>query len=78
MKGRVYVAGTGVISAIGNSLPETWDSFKQCRSGIGPITLFESVHKGVLPVGEVKLTNDELAARADGIYRLHNGVVEAL
>jgi 3-oxoacyl-(acyl-carrier-protein) synthase len=65
LKGRVYVAGTGVISAIGNSLPETWDSFKQHRSGIGPITLFDSVHKGVLPVGEVKLTNKELAARAN-------------
>jgi 3-oxoacyl-(acyl-carrier-protein) synthase len=65
LKGRVYVAGTGVISAIGNSLPETWDSFKQHRSGIGPITLFDSVHKGVLPVGEVKLSNEELATRAN-------------
>lgn len=65
MKGRVYVAGTGVISAIGNSLPETWTSFKNHRSGIGPITLFDTVHRGVLPVGEVKLTNDELASQVN-------------
>jgi 3-oxoacyl-(acyl-carrier-protein) synthase len=63
LKGRVYVAGTGVISAIGNSLPETWNSFAQHRSGIGPITLFDTVHKGILPVGEVKLTNEELAEK---------------
>ena len=65
MKSRVYVAGTGVISAIGNSLPETWNSFQQHRSGIGTITLFDSVHKGVLPVGEVKLSNDQLSAKAN-------------
>jgi 3-oxoacyl-[acyl-carrier-protein] synthase-1 len=50
-----------LISAIGNSVAETIDAFKQSRSGIGPITLFESVHKNQLPVGEVKITNEALA-----------------
>jgi len=61
LKDRVHVAGLGVISAIGNSVSETWKSFTGESSGIGPITLFESVHRDVLPVGEVKLTNKALS-----------------
>ena len=60
MEGRVHVAGTGLISAIGTSVEETLLSFKNHASGIGPITLFDSVHRGVLPVGEVKRSNDDL------------------
>lgn len=63
MKGKVHVAGVGVISAIGNSVAETWQSFRSEKSGIGPITLFESIHQGKLPVGEVKLSNQQLAER---------------
>ena len=63
MKDCVHVAGIGVISAIGNSVSETWKSFASQASGIGPITLFESVHKDVLPVGEVKMTNKALSER---------------
>jgi 3-oxoacyl-[acyl-carrier-protein] synthase-1 len=61
LKDRIHVAGIGVISAIGNSVSETWTSFVNQSSGIGPITLFESIHRDVLPVGEVKLTNEALA-----------------
>jgi 3-oxoacyl-[acyl-carrier-protein] synthase-1 len=60
LAGRIHVAGVGVISAIGNSVEETLHSFTNNLSGIGGITLFDSVHKGVLPVGEVKLSNKEL------------------
>ncbi len=60
MKSPVYVAGTGAICAIGNSLPEILDSFKNNRSGIGDITQLQTIHQGVLPVGEVSLTNEEL------------------
>lgn len=61
MKKRVYVAGAGAICAIGNSLPETLRAFQSKTSGIGHITRLDSIHKGVLPVGEVKLSNEELA-----------------
>ncbi len=61
MKGRIHVAGAGVISAIGNSVSETFESLQHERMGIGPITLFDSVHKGVLPVGEVKHSNESLS-----------------
>jgi 3-oxoacyl-(acyl-carrier-protein) synthase len=59
------VAGVGVISAIGNSVAETWLSFRSEKSGIGPITLFDSIHQGKLPVGEVKLSNQQLAERCN-------------
>jgi 3-oxoacyl-(acyl-carrier-protein) synthase len=59
------VAGVGVISAIGNSVAETWLSFRSEKSGVGPITLFDSIHQGKLPVGEVKLSNQQLAERCN-------------
>ena len=62
MKHGVHVAGAGVISAIGNSLVETLDAFEHEASGIGSLTLFDS-HYHHLPVGEVKLTNHQLAQR---------------
>ena len=61
MKGRVYVAGTGVISAIGNSIPETLKSFENHSSGIGKVSLFDTIHENALPVGEVKIPNTQLA-----------------
>lgn len=61
MKGKVYVAGAGAICAIGNSLPETLRAFKSKSSGIDHISSLDTVHKGVLPVGEVKMSNAELA-----------------
>ena len=61
MKGRVYVAGTGVISAIGNSIPETLKSFKNHASGIGKVSLFDTIYKDTLPVGEIKTPNTKLA-----------------
>jgi len=61
LKDRVHVAGLGVISAIGNSVPETLRSFHTNTSGIAPLTLFDSIHRGILPVGEVKLTNEVLS-----------------
>ncbi len=50
-----------MISAIGNSLSENLSAFRNEESGIGPITQIDSIHCGHLPVGEVKLLNEELA-----------------
>jgi len=61
LKDRVHVAGLGVISAIGNSVPSTLDALLTSASGIGLLTLFDSVHRGALPVGEVKMSNVALA-----------------
>lgn len=61
MKGRVYVAGMGVISAIGDTVAASLESFKDHRSGIGKLTLFDSIYADSLPVGEVRASNQELA-----------------
>lgn len=64
MSTKVYIAGLGVISAIGNNVAEHLAAFKNEQAGMGDITLFESIHRGKLPVAEVKQTNEELAAKA--------------
>ncbi len=58
---EVYIAGAGVIAAIGNNLQECLASFEKEEAGIGEITFMNTVHKGELPVAEVKLSNKELA-----------------
>jgi 3-oxoacyl-[acyl-carrier-protein] synthase-1 len=68
LKERVYVAGLGVISAIGHSIAETMQAFETSRSGIiARPKNFETIHE--LPVGEVNLPNSELE-QALGIKRI--------
>ena len=61
MRGRVFITGMGIISAIGRNAAETLESLRASRSGVGPITLLDTIHKGELPAAEVKLSNAELA-----------------
>lgn len=60
MSEKVYITGYGIISAIGNNRFEALDSLRSCRSGIGEITRFNTIHQGKIPMAEVKKTNDEL------------------
>jgi 3-oxoacyl-[acyl-carrier-protein] synthase-1 len=60
---KVIVTGIGIISAIGNNAEETLVSFHNLKSGIGKLTLFNSIHDDI-PVGEVKLTKEELVKLA--------------
>ncbi|MEO6316900.1 MAG: beta-ketoacyl-[acyl-carrier-protein] synthase family protein [Chitinophagaceae bacterium] len=62
----VYVAGVGVVSAIGNNTKNCLQALAASRAGIGPITSLDSIYKSTIPVAEVKLTNKALAA-ATGI-----------
>jgi 3-oxoacyl-[acyl-carrier-protein] synthase II len=39
-KRRVVVTGMGAVTAVGNDIPAFWQSLKQGRSGIKPITIF--------------------------------------
>jgi 3-oxoacyl-(acyl-carrier-protein) synthase len=59
----VYVAGLGVITAIGNNVAEHLGAFEREEAGMADITLFCSIHQNIRPVAEVKLTNDELIAQ---------------
>lgn len=58
----VYIAGVGVISAIGNNVSEHLASFEQGHAGMAAITFLDTIHRHQLPVAEVKLTNEELIA----------------
>ncbi|MDP1620758.1 MAG: beta-ketoacyl-[acyl-carrier-protein] synthase family protein [Bacteroidales bacterium] len=60
MPKRVFITGIGIICAIGNNVNETLHSLLAEQSGIGEITLFKTVHKGVIPMAEVKLSTESL------------------
>lgn len=64
MNQPVFVAGVGVISAIGNNVAENLDALEHSRAGMAQMVELDSVHKGRLPVAEVKLNNDQLAQLA--------------
>jgi 3-oxoacyl-[acyl-carrier-protein] synthase-1 len=57
---RIFVTGTGVITAIGNNTAENLDSLVKKKSGIGKITLLDTVHRNEFPIGEVKLSDDSI------------------
>jgi 3-oxoacyl-(acyl-carrier-protein) synthase len=61
---KVYIAGLGVISAIGNDVEECLHALENEEAGMNSIMYLETVHANELPVAEVKLTNDELALKA--------------
>ncbi|MEA2518489.1 MAG: 3-oxoacyl-[acyl-carrier-protein] synthase [Chloroflexota bacterium] len=51
---RVVVTGMGVLTAVGNDVPTTWQSMVEGRSGIGPITSFDPSRLACRIAGEVK------------------------
>jgi 3-oxoacyl-[acyl-carrier-protein] synthase II len=51
---RVVITGTGVVSPVGNTTGDTWDSLMACRSGLGPITAFDASTFPTRIAGEVK------------------------
>ena len=59
---KIAITGIGIVSAIGCNCAETLQSLLEQRSGIAPMRYLGSVHSGY-PVGEVKLSNDELRQR---------------
>ena len=62
----IKVCGIGVISSIGVGCRENFNSLLNHTSGIGELSLFKSSLS--LPVGEVKLTNNELIALLNARY----------
>ena len=54
MKRRVVVTGLGAVTPLGNSIQETWTGICAGRSGIGPITKFDSTGFTTRIAGELK------------------------
>src|SRR5580698_3154 len=65
----VTIAGTGVISAIGRDVTECLASFEKGAAGMGAISYLDTIHRGQLPVAEVKADNATLAQWA-GLHAL--------
>ena len=65
----IVITGAGVVSAIGVGKAETLSALQSLRSGIGEVRYLQTEHHE-LPVGEVKLSNEEMqqqvAVAADG------------
>ena len=51
---RVVVTGIGLLSPVGLTTRENWESLKAGRSGIGPITRFDAAEYACRIAGEVK------------------------
>ncbi len=51
---RVVATGIGVVTPVGNDAPTTWSSLLAGRSGIGPITAFDTSAFKIRIAGEVK------------------------
>jgi len=68
---RVVVTGMGVVSPCGIGLDTFWDSLINCKSGVGPITLFDVSEYPLKIAGEIK--NFDLRSYLNGAckpYRL--------
>ena len=53
-KRRVVITGMGVVSPVGNTVDEAWNSVKNGKSGIGKVTLFDPSRLSVKIDAEVK------------------------
>ncbi len=56
---RVVITGLGAITPIGNSAADFWKNLLAGKSGIGPITRFDTANSPVKIAGEVKGFNPE-------------------
>ena len=63
MSGRLVITGAGVVSALGCGKAVSLKALRSCRSGIAPVKYLKGGPDG-LPVGEVPLSNEEMAALA--------------
>ncbi len=54
MKRRVVVTGLGCVTPLGNGIEEAWQSMKDVRSGVGPITHFDAAKFPTRFAAEVK------------------------
>lgn len=63
MPKKVVITGMGIISSIGNSVEENFNSLIQKKSGISVIENIDTLHKNSIKVGEIKCSNTQLAQK---------------
>lgn len=59
MSQRVVITGMGVVSPVGSTVESFWEALVAGRSGVGPITYFDTANFGVKIAGQVKDFNVE-------------------
>lgn len=57
---KIAVTGIGIVSGIGMNVEETLLALQEKKSGIGELTLFDSIHRDNTLVSEVKYNNTQL------------------
>jgi len=62
MNKGIAITGMGIISAIGNSVEDTFDALVKGEKAITTVENIPTVHMDVMKVGEIKKTNDQLAS----------------
>ena len=58
---NIVITGEGIVSAIGNDKDSILNSLRSNKTGIGEMKFLKSSHHE-LPVGEVKISNEEMKA----------------
>ena len=89
MRNSIAITGSGIICAIGKDKQQVRDSLLTGKTGIGELRYLPSRHKD-LPVGEVKMSNEELKQALGvspteeysrtallGAYALHQTLIDA-
>ncbi|HYF97369.1 MAG TPA: beta-ketoacyl-ACP synthase II [Coxiellaceae bacterium] len=51
---RVVVTGVGAVTPLANNVPETWKAILESRSGVGPLTRFDSSHLSSKIAAEIR------------------------
>jgi 3-oxoacyl-[acyl-carrier-protein] synthase II len=81
-KRRVVVTGLGIVSPVGNSVDSAWQSVTEGRSGIGPMTAFDTEAFSTKIAGEIRdldvsaYLSAKEARRADTF--IHYGMAAAI
>lgn len=62
---RIAITGMGIVSAIGMNLADNLHALVTNSTGISRVDNFETIHRDMVMVGEIKQSNAELAALLD-------------
>lgn len=63
---KAYIINTGIITAIGNNTEDCKDALLNQKTGISKPSFLQTHWQDELPVGEVKMSNEQLATMCDG------------
>lgn len=61
----IFISGIGIVSALGIGIEKNVEKLLSESTGIAELHYIESIHKNVLPVGEVKASDSELIELAE-------------